>query len=230
MVNVEDSVRDLFDSALALCGVSTDDYMRIMELTNQREIFEYSRNAGHATYDTLRASPPCPSTIDASILREIQDSISQFFTMTNSAASKRFSGNIVPALWLHLNNRARDLWLVPHFARAVEDTTVSAWIGANDSTAAAALEFLDARGIRVPGDISVFGFDNTPEAFAMDLSTYNFNMRRIASSMFSYIRGPAKFRAVFPVGTMEVEGETIERLTSGKPGNRGPNIRHGTPA
>jgi hypothetical protein len=52
----------------------------------------------------------------------------------------------------------------PAFEQALNDDEATAWVGDNDSTALAMLEFFTQRGIAVPQKLSVVGFDNYLES------------------------------------------------------------------
>lgn len=59
----------------------------------------------------------------------------------------------------------------------------SAWICANDATALIARTWLRKRGLGVPEDVSIAGFDDTTEALRADLTTLRFGSSPMARSM-----------------------------------------------
>ncbi|MCE5198886.1 MAG: GntR family transcriptional regulator [Armatimonadota bacterium] len=55
-------------------------------------------------------------------------------------------------------------------------------VSANDLRALGAMDVLSARGINVPGDLAVLGFDNIPAAAEAGLSTVQLNMHELGES------------------------------------------------
>ncbi len=78
----------------------------------------------------------------------------------------------------------------PVFERALAECPATAWIGASDPTALAALRFLRERSVRVPGAMSVIGFDNSLTAFIKSLTSLDFNMRAATTAMFAHLLEP----------------------------------------
>lgn len=74
----------------------------------------------------------------------------------------------------------------PLFAQALA-SQATAWIGANDICALNALKWLKGKGIQVPRDISVVGFDDTIEALRSDLTSFRFSCASVARSMIHQI-------------------------------------------
>jgi len=63
----------------------------------------------------------------------------------------------------------------------------TAWIAANDICALHALAWLRGRGVDVPGEVSVAGFDDTAEALRADLTSYRFGSDSMARAMVRQI-------------------------------------------
>lgn len=82
----------------------------------------------------------------------------------------------------------------PLFEQALADPSITAWVGGNDTIALAALRFLRARSVDVPGKISVVGFDNHHESFAQGLSSFDFNGRAATIAMLNHIMRPPTSR------------------------------------
>lgn len=110
--------------------------------------------------------------------------------------------------------RALDGWLQRHRGEALPDAV----FGANDAIALGCIETLHARGLRVPDDVSVVGFDNTLAARSAQLSTVHQPLRELgqravetllvrieASHQGTPYRGPKK--VVLP--TAIVAGATL---------------------
>jgi DNA-binding LacI/PurR family transcriptional regulator len=84
----------------------------------------------------------------------------------------------------------------------------------SDGFALDALAFLAARGVRVPQDISVVGFDDSLEASFYRLSSYNFNGAAVAEAMLAHVMAPS--RAPGPSQAAEIEGSVTERATTAR--------------
>jgi DNA-binding LacI/PurR family transcriptional regulator len=71
--------------------------------------------------------------------------------------------------------------------------------------------------MRVPGDVSVVGFDDMPEAARCGLTSYNFDSPACARAMLNHIlqppRGPTALRGR---SIVRVPGRLSVRLTVGK--------------
>jgi DNA-binding LacI/PurR family transcriptional regulator/DNA-binding transcriptional regulator YhcF (GntR family) len=84
--------------------------------------------------------------------------------------------------------------LAPAFEQALADPAITAWVGCNDPTALACLRFLAEKGVAVPRRLSVAGFDDSLEAVANGLTSYNFNVAGLAHAMVTHILRPAMKR------------------------------------
>lgn len=106
--------------------------------------------------------------------------------------------------------------LEPVFDRMLSNGSITAWVAGNDAIALHALDYLERHNIRLPNKLSLIGFDDTPEALAADLSSYNFNVPAVAQSMLQHILDCDKTlrrRAAGPPA--EIPGIVVERTTSG---------------
>jgi DNA-binding LacI/PurR family transcriptional regulator/DNA-binding transcriptional regulator YhcF (GntR family) len=116
-----------------------------------------------------------------------------------------------------LNAKRQQIRMAPLFQKALQDRTCTAWVGLSDSCARTALDFLHRRGVGVPGEISLVGFDNEAESFATGLSSYDFNMAAAVGAMLEHIMGsplyssPAKPQSV----VVEIPGRVVARATTG---------------
>jgi DNA-binding GntR family transcriptional regulator len=108
--------------------------------------------------------------------------------------------------------------LLPLVEEALRRKEITAWVAASDSLALLCLDFLRSRGLRVPEDISVVGFDDSPDAFAQNLTSYNFDCPTAVAAMLGHIRG-THGSARRRVQEVELEGFVTQRLTSGRARN-----------
>jgi DNA-binding GntR family transcriptional regulator len=120
-----------------------------------------------------------------------------------------------------LNNSARPyFWsrflesqLRPSFDRALADRSTTAWVGISDIVALVALDYLGRRGVKVPQEISVIGFDDGIDAIASGLTSYNFNTPAIVDRALEHILTPPAHRAGPAV--VEIPGVIMSRRTTG---------------
>lgn len=107
-------------------------------------------------------------------------------------------------------------WLRPLFEEALDQDDITAWVGAHDPIAVAALEFLKKRGIPVPQKLSVVGFDDSLDAVLRGLTSYSIDEERIANAVMSHILSPP-IRRSHRTGLIDVPGVVMARRTSGPP-------------
>jgi DNA-binding LacI/PurR family transcriptional regulator len=109
------------------------------------------------------------------------------------------------------------LFMQPMLERALEFREATAWVCANDGHAIEALDFLQAKGVKVPRDISVIGFDDMVTAYQHNLTSYNFNIAEAAHAMINYVLNPRAFAGLWDRPVVEIDGAVIERGTTGRP-------------
>jgi DNA-binding LacI/PurR family transcriptional regulator len=101
--------------------------------------------------------------------------------------------------------------LEPLFAEALEDSSITAWIAANDLVAEMALDFLQERTTAVPAKVSLISFDNSLTAAARRLTSYDFNIEGSIRMALDYLIAPSRTRRRI----IEVDGWMAERDTAG---------------
>jgi DNA-binding LacI/PurR family transcriptional regulator len=102
----------------------------------------------------------------------------------------------------------------PLLASAFADRNITAWVGVNDDVAVASLTFLQARGIDVPREITVIGFDDTIDAYLCGLTSYNFNGEAAMRDTLAHVVDPSSVpgRSGEPV---LIDGYIARRNTDG---------------
>jgi len=105
------------------------------------------------------------------------------------------------------------------FTEALSREGITAWVTYNDSVAFGALEFLEEHGVSVPGRLSLVGFDNTGEALARGLTSYDFNIPAIMHAVVEHILAPTARRRQKHV-VVEIPGRVMERDSTGGVGRR----------
>jgi DNA-binding LacI/PurR family transcriptional regulator len=100
--------------------------------------------------------------------------------------------------------------------KALEHREITAWIGANDFLALNGIDYLKKRGIEIPGDISIIGFDDCFEAINYHLTTYNFNSHALIHAMYNFLLTSQRARLVQKQSELEIcDGYIVERKTVG---------------
>jgi DNA-binding LacI/PurR family transcriptional regulator/DNA-binding GntR family transcriptional regulator len=107
--------------------------------------------------------------------------------------------------------------MTPLFAKALNNNSITAWVGYNDRAALAAQSFLSEKRIKVPEAISIVGFDDIPQTFGSGLTSYNFNMSRVVELLIEHILSPRSRRGANQMHSMELPGFIAERETSAPP-------------
>ena len=135
---------------------------------------------------------------------------------TDIPASQLIDSNLLGALnKSHMNSVAFKL-LMPLFETALSDPAISAWVCANDVSAVFALEFLRHKNIRVPGRISVMGFDNSMESVNNNLTSFDFDIRGSVNAILYSVLYPYSSKRHFRFKAIEQRGMIIERGTTKK--------------
>lgn len=99
---------------------------------------------------------------------------------------------------------------VPVFEQALA-TGATAWVAAADSTAVMAMRFLEERNLRVAGDVSVVGFDDTLEASLRGLASYDFNETALVRAMLGHVLGAPRALSDPAQPVTEMAGFVVQR-------------------
>jgi DNA-binding LacI/PurR family transcriptional regulator len=105
----------------------------------------------------------------------------------------------------------------PLLQRVAALAGATAWVAANDATACVCLDFLEQRGKQAPQDVSLIGFDDTPEAATRRVSSYNFDCAGAIHAALRCVLDPREWTTRTRTGRpIEIEGYVVERQTTGK--------------
>jgi DNA-binding LacI/PurR family transcriptional regulator/DNA-binding transcriptional regulator YhcF (GntR family) len=148
-------------------------------------------------------------------IRNLQTSMAAFGELVDKNIDPDIFENMRDAALSLASLKGSRILAEPLYEKALSHKSITAWVCANDGTAMSALLFLSQHKIRVPGQISVIGFDNHPYALENGLSSYDFNISGILHRIIWFIRQP-NVRPAREPGPEEVEGMIIERETTGK--------------
>jgi DNA-binding GntR family transcriptional regulator len=121
--------------------------------------------------------------------------------------------------WLGMRYATQRKWatlLAPRFGELLHDTSITAWACYNDLLALVALEFLRGHDVDVPGRISVIGVDDSEEAMANSLTSYNFNTTAYVNAMLEHILAPAR-ELRRPKPRLEIPGFIVRRASTDTP-------------
>jgi DNA-binding LacI/PurR family transcriptional regulator/DNA-binding transcriptional regulator YhcF (GntR family) len=103
----------------------------------------------------------------------------------------------------------------PILTAVVEEPGLTACVGANDRMALLARDHFIKKGVRIPRELSVVGFDDSKAATDNELSSYSFTFSEIARKILSYVLSPRQRMLVQDHNPVECEGLLIERGSSG---------------
>lgn len=103
----------------------------------------------------------------------------------------------------------------PILAAALQEPGLTACVGANDRMALLARDHFAKKGMRIPRDMSVVGFDDSKAATDNDLTSYSFAFPEIARKILAYLLSPRQRQQQQEGNAVECEGLLIERGSSG---------------
>jgi DNA-binding transcriptional regulator YhcF (GntR family) len=107
-----------------------------------------------------------------------------------------------------------DYVIKPLLDKVVLDKRITAWVGVNDSLALSCLKYLHAKGIRVPQDLSVIGFDDITESLTEGLTSYNFNITATIAAMLDHISSGKITQPISGNAPIEIPGMIVERAST----------------
>jgi DNA-binding LacI/PurR family transcriptional regulator len=146
----------------------------------------------------------------------LKKNLKDLVILTRSKTDDLFLDKTIAGAINAVGDRSIDALANPLFEEALHFKDATAWICSTDDIAARALAFLQKKNIRVPDDISVTGFDNTPvKSLEKRLTTFDFNATGFIHHMLNFILRPPRPRGPHRHSTIEVEGIIMQRGTTG---------------
>ena len=103
----------------------------------------------------------------------------------------------------------------PILNAAMLEPGLSACVGANDRMALLARDHFVKKGVRIPQEMSIIGFDDSKAATDNELTSYSFTFSEIARKILSYVLSPRQRMLAQDNSPVECEGLLIERGSSG---------------
>ncbi|HKP95819.1 MAG TPA: GntR family transcriptional regulator [Fibrobacteria bacterium] len=128
-----------------------------------------------------------------------------------SYAQEQMTGSI----WNYIHQVKMAARVEPVLTAALQEPGLTACVGANDRMALLARDHLIKKGVRIPRDMSVIGFDDSKAATDNDLSSYSFAFSEIARKLLGHVLSPRQKAHSQEGNAVECEGLLIERGSSG---------------
>jgi DNA-binding LacI/PurR family transcriptional regulator len=200
-----------YELVYAMSGLDRHTFERVIE--------------GHANEQQLRdaldseqssKSPAVLSSGKLSVVELIRSNLRVLPDLAGEIPDRRFYDRVRDALFTAGSDMVNLELMTELFDKASRDSRTTAWIAATDGIALAALDYLRGKGVRVPRDVSVVGFDNAPGALDGRLTTYDFNLSNVARRLLRFLLEPRRSRRPVDRAPTEIDGFIIERDTVGK--------------
>jgi len=138
--------------------------------------FNFSKDIASAMFDTRRLLVSAQSMLTQDPLRinsaayAVQQRTEEILEKVNRAATGRYESSL---------NRI--------FDQALSHKNVTAWVGANDEVALYCLKYLQSKKVKVPGDISLVGFNDSIESFTNEITSFNFNAAAVMREALNFV-------------------------------------------
>ncbi|MDB5106598.1 MAG: HTH-type transcriptional regulator [Fibrobacteres bacterium] len=129
-----------------------------------------------------------------------------------SYAQEQMTGSV----WNYIHQLKMAARVEPILTAALQEPGLTACLGANDRMALLARDHLVKKGVRIPRDMSVLGFDDSKAATDNDLSSYSFTFSEIARKVLTHVLSPRQRSQAHEGNAVECEGLLIERGSSGQ--------------
>ncbi len=153
-------------------------------------------------------------------LEEFRKAADTFIAASQDAGAGYYAGyaqeQMVGSVWNYIHQLKMAARVEPILTAALLEPGLTACVGANDRMALLARDHLAKKGIRIPRDMSVLGFDDSKAATDNDLTSYSFTFSEIARKILTYVLSPRQRLHVQEGNAVECEGLLVERGSSGQ--------------
>jgi DNA-binding LacI/PurR family transcriptional regulator/DNA-binding transcriptional regulator YhcF (GntR family) len=144
--------------------------------------------------------------------RHIKPAIDLF----KAGADQTLANTVRNQVFYTLGPRIHQRFLQPVFRQVLlTNQSATAWVAANDGIGKLALTFLREQKIKVPGSISVIGFDNSLEAMLENLTSIDYDIPGMLHQAMSFAAGRPGAASKSPK-IIEWPGILYQRQSSGK--------------
>jgi hypothetical protein len=157
----------------------------------------------------LLDGPVAPPPLPRELLRAIESAGAG--TRRYGALFARHLAEIEAACSMLLRDERRIPTIEPLFEKALSDRSITAWVLSNDTQALIAIHWLRARGIDVPGQISVVGFDDSNRGQDLGLTSWSFSEFDLAEAMVRHLVNPLSGS-----GAVRIDGNLVARSTTAR--------------
>jgi DNA-binding LacI/PurR family transcriptional regulator/DNA-binding transcriptional regulator YhcF (GntR family) len=99
-------------------------------------------------------------------------------------------------------------------ARALRDGRATAWVAVRDAVAVECRRLLDEHGMRVPRDLALASFDDSLDAFFLQMTSYNYNCQAVTRAMLGALLDRGRNSAA--KGSVEIEGFITMRASTSR--------------
>jgi DNA-binding LacI/PurR family transcriptional regulator/DNA-binding transcriptional regulator YhcF (GntR family) len=164
-------------------------------------------------YEKSKSADLFPA-LDAAVRKKVKDHYNLLLELAKSDIDRELYCGFRSTVNMYEADRLTRHFLEPLFEKALQNSSATAWVASNDDTALCAMKYLDRKGVRVPQDISVFGFDDTHEAFINNLTSYNFDIPAIAYGILAFILKPKLTLEMTKESTIETRGVIVQRAST----------------
>jgi DNA-binding LacI/PurR family transcriptional regulator len=137
----------------------------------------------------IKSETPNPK-LDKTVIKKLNHLVRLYQSLPRNRMQFEALANLNSAVFGMIDVENQFLVVRDLFEQAISLKGCSAWVAANDITGFLALRYLSQKGVDIPDDIAMLGFDDTKNARVAGLSSYNFRIPDISRLMISYILKP----------------------------------------
>lgn len=150
------------------------------------------------------------------VVPEIEPSVGHIADVLDTYMGEAAEGWVSQTLADPMVHRLLEHRLTGVYRRALAMQDITAWVCANDEVGLSALRFLKDVRVAVPRRLCVVGFDNSPAAVLLGLSSFDYAAAAVARTALEVVLAPECSSGASSTGEIEVPGVFVERITTGR--------------